>query len=83
VFVLRSDIIPVETRLALLIAAGAVLLSRHGSLAEQLDRLEQTPPSAPRLQWPRDRAVMRPQCRCRHSSSSTASVDLRPTARST
>jgi cyclic beta-1,2-glucan synthetase len=54
VFVLRSDIIPGETRLALLIAAGAVLLSRHGSLAEQLDRLEQgttpaaRPQSAPR-----------------------------------
>jgi cyclic beta-1,2-glucan synthetase len=47
VFVLRSDIIPSETRLALLAAAGAVLLSRHGSLAEQLDRLEQDPPLAP------------------------------------
>ena len=47
VFVLRSDIIPRETRLALLAAAGAVLLSRHGSLAEQLDRLEQEPPAAP------------------------------------
>ncbi len=47
VFILRSDIIPSETRLALLAAAGAVLLSRHGSLAEQLDRLEQEPPAAP------------------------------------
>ena len=35
VFILRSDIIPGETRLALLAAARAVLLSRHGSLAEQ------------------------------------------------
>jgi len=43
-FILRSDIIPSESRLALLAAAGAVLLSRHGSLAEQLDRLEQEPP---------------------------------------
>ena len=47
VFNLRSDVIPGETRLALLAAAGAVLLSRHGSLAEQLDRLEQDPPLAP------------------------------------
>ena len=46
VFVLRSDIIPGDTRLALLIAAGAVLLSRHGSLAEQLDRLEHAPAAA-------------------------------------
>ena len=35
IFILRSDIIPGETRLALLVAARAVLLSRHGSLAEQ------------------------------------------------
>ena len=47
VFILRSDIIPSETRLALLAAARAVLLSRHGSLAEQLDRLEQDAPSVP------------------------------------
>jgi len=47
VFILRSDIIPGETRLALLVAARAVLLSRHGSLAEQLDRLEQDPPPVP------------------------------------
>ncbi len=47
VFVLRSDIIPSEARLALLAAAGAVLLSRHGSIAEQLDRLEQDPPAVP------------------------------------
>ena len=47
VFILRADIIPSETRLALLAAAGAVLLSRRGSLAEQLDRLEQEPPAGP------------------------------------
>ncbi|MBK6508008.1 MAG: glycosyl transferase [Haliea sp.] len=46
VFVLRSDIIPGETRLALLLAARTVLLSRQGSLAEQIDRLEQDPPPA-------------------------------------
>ena len=54
VFVLRSDIIPSETRLALLAAAGAVLLSRHGSLAEQLDRLEQDPPQRRRRSPPAD-----------------------------
>ena len=47
VFILRSDVIPSETRLALLAAAGAVLLSRHGSLAEQIDRLEQDLPAVP------------------------------------
>jgi cyclic beta-1,2-glucan synthetase len=41
VFVLRSDIISSEVRLALLAAARAVLLSRRGSLAEQIARLEQ------------------------------------------
>ena len=41
VYILRSDIIPSEARLALLSAARAVVLSRRGSLAEQLDRLEQ------------------------------------------
>jgi cyclic beta-1,2-glucan synthetase len=43
VYILRSDVIPGETRLALLACARAVLLSRHGSLAEQIDRLEHTP----------------------------------------
>jgi cyclic beta-1,2-glucan synthetase len=48
VFVLRSDIISSEARLTLLAAARAVLLSRRGSLAEQLDRLEQgAPPAIP------------------------------------
>jgi cyclic beta-1,2-glucan synthetase len=46
VFVLRSDIISSEARLTLLAAARAVLLSRRGSLAEQLDRLEQGEPPA-------------------------------------
>jgi cyclic beta-1,2-glucan synthetase len=40
VFVLRSDIISSAARLTLLASARAVLLSRRGSLAEQLDRLE-------------------------------------------
>jgi cyclic beta-1,2-glucan synthetase len=52
VFVLRSDIISSQARLTLLAAARAVLLSRRGSLAEQIDRLEQNappviPPAAP------------------------------------
>ncbi len=45
VFILRSDIIPSSARLTLLAAARAVLLSRRGSLAEQLDRLEQDAPA--------------------------------------
>jgi cyclic beta-1,2-glucan synthetase len=48
VFVLRSDIISSEARLTLLAAARAVLLSRRGSIAEQVDRLEQgAPPAIP------------------------------------
>jgi cyclic beta-1,2-glucan synthetase len=58
VFILRSDIIPGETRLALLAAARVVLLSRHDSLAEQLDRLEQEPaPAPPAAPLPRSRAA--------------------------
>jgi cyclic beta-1,2-glucan synthetase len=54
VFVLRSDIISSEARLTLLAAARAVLLSRRGSLAEQIDRHEQgaspaIPPVVPPL----------------------------------
>jgi cyclic beta-1,2-glucan synthetase len=43
VFVLRSDLISAETRGLLLAAARVVLLSRRGSLTDQLDRLR-TPP---------------------------------------
>ena len=46
-FILRSDIIPAETRGMLLTAARIVLLSRRGSLAEQLERLEQSTPFGP------------------------------------
>jgi cyclic beta-1,2-glucan synthetase len=42
VFILRSDVIPADTRLVLLAAARAVLLSRGGSLIEQLERIERT-----------------------------------------
>jgi cyclic beta-1,2-glucan synthetase len=42
VFVLRSDLIPVEARNLLQTTARAVLLSRHGSLFEQVNRLEES-----------------------------------------
>ena len=85
VFILRSDLIPGETRLALLAAARAVLLSRHGSLAEQLERLEEDAPSAP----PRAPAARsRPESTsappaCRRSSSSMAWAGSQPTPGST
>ena len=40
VFVLRADLIPPETQALLLSVARAVLISRRGSLADQLDRLD-------------------------------------------
>jgi cyclic beta-1,2-glucan synthetase len=43
IFVLRSDLIPAETRALLLAVARVVLPGRRGSLADQLGRL-QTPP---------------------------------------
>ena len=46
VFIVRSDVIASGARLALLSAARAVLLSRQGSLAEQIDRLEHSAPPA-------------------------------------
>jgi cyclic beta-1,2-glucan synthetase len=45
VFVLRSNLISAEVRSVLLAAARAVLLSRDGSLTEQVNRLEQSPPA--------------------------------------
>ena len=54
-FILRSDIISTQTRAMLLTVARVVLLSRRGSLAEQLERLEQsTPFVAPPGAAPRD-----------------------------
>jgi cyclic beta-1,2-glucan synthetase len=41
VFVLRSDLISVETRALLLAMARAVLIGRNGTLSEQLDRLQE------------------------------------------
>ena len=46
-FILRSDIISAESRAMLLTAARIVLLSRRGSLAEQLERLELGTPLNP------------------------------------
>jgi len=46
VFVLRSDLVSDETRGALQSAARAVLLSRRGSLSEQVKRLEEPAPAA-------------------------------------
>jgi cyclic beta-1,2-glucan synthetase len=45
VFVLRSDLISVEVRSLLLSTARAVLISRLGSLTEQVDRLEESQPA--------------------------------------
>jgi cyclic beta-1,2-glucan synthetase len=47
VFLLRSDIISADSRSVLLTSARAVLLSRRGSLAEQLERLENGAPPVP------------------------------------
>jgi cyclic beta-1,2-glucan synthetase len=44
IFVLRSDLIPAEARTVLRSAARAVLLSRRGSLAEQVKRPEEYAP---------------------------------------
>ena len=56
-FILRSDIISAETRAMLLTAARIVLLSRRGSLAEQLERHELSTPLRPhRAAAPREPA---------------------------
>jgi len=46
VFVLRGDIVPVEARNLLQSAARVVLLSRRGSLLQQINRLEKAAPPA-------------------------------------
>ena len=64
VFILRSDIISSAARVTLLTAARAVLLSRRGSLAEQLDRIEQAatpvPPPAAASRPPAGRSAATP-----------------------
>ena len=52
VHILRGDQLPAEDRTLLLSAARAVLLSRRGSLAEQVIRLEQSEPAPPRTGSP-------------------------------
>lgn len=47
VFVLRADLIPVETRALLLAMARAVLVGRRGTLSEQLNRLHEADTTAP------------------------------------
>ncbi|MGH7373479.1 MAG: glucoamylase family protein, partial [Candidatus Rokuibacteriota bacterium] len=47
VFILRKDLLSSKDHAALQAAARAVLLSRHGTLAEQLARAEPIPDSAP------------------------------------
>ncbi len=52
-FVLRSDLVSIETRAVLRTAARAVLLSRRGSLAEQVKRPDEVAPTrAPRSRRP-------------------------------
>ena len=46
VFVLRADLVSLEVRMVLQAAARAVLLSRRGSLTEQINRLEESQPAA-------------------------------------
>ncbi len=55
VFVLRADLVSVEVRSLLRSAARAVLLSRRGSLSEQVKRVEESEPAAPprRMSFPR------------------------------
>ncbi len=47
VFVLRSDVVPVETRALLLSAARAVLAAGGGTLAEQINRAREKRPGVP------------------------------------
>ena len=57
VFILRADLVPVETRRLLQAVARAVLLSRRGTLAQQVKRLDAIEPVAapPRRRPPTSR----------------------------
>jgi len=57
VFVLRADLISVETRTVLLGMSRAILIGRRGSLSEQLSRL----PEADACIAPRPRAIQEPE----------------------
>ena len=80
VFVLRSDLVTPETRGALLAVARVVLSGRSGSLADQVERMQPTPPprrrgcrGAHRAAPVAARRVRKPRA---SSSSSTASAAL-------
>ncbi|MBK7952151.1 MAG: glycosyl transferase [Deltaproteobacteria bacterium] len=61
IFVLRSDLVSTETRAVLRTAARAVLLSRRGSLAEQVKRREgATPARSPHPRRSLDRVASEP-----------------------
>ncbi len=71
VFVLRADLVSAEVRILLQTAARAVLVSRRGSLFEQMNRLEESaaalmppprrrPPTAPTSEPPRPTALPAP-----------------------
>ncbi len=47
VFIVRADLATIEARIALQAVARAVLLSRRGSLAEQVKRLKEPKPATP------------------------------------
>jgi len=49
VFVLRADLITPETRALLVAVARVVLSGRRGSLADQVERMQPVPTTAPRL----------------------------------
>ena len=83
VFVLRADLVSAEVRSLLQTVARAVLLSRRGTLSEQVKRLEVSAPAA--APPPRSRAgdspARRSHRRGRRWSFSTASAALPPTGR--
>ena len=81
VFVLRGERLTADDRTLLQTAARAVLLSRRGSLADQVIRLERpsiTTPVAPACRRAGPGTIRRPTTiairRCRNSSSSTDSA---------
>ena len=86
VHVLRGDQLSTEDRTLLQTAARAVLLSRRGSLADQvirLERPEQTRAEAAATAGPRNRPAARSRSHAPSSSSSTAWAASRRTAAST
>ena len=77
VYILRGDQLSTEDRTLLQAAARAVLLSRRGSLADQVIRLERPEtdrPAGAAARFAADRQRARPPRRVRSWSSSTGSV---------